>query len=133
MAYFCQSPLGINQAFTLAAGLIKSCPPENHIIATPNPPITIQGTPAPGATIKLTFTPSADCPQYYAAFISGLNTTFVPISEYSGVYSVEIPSNLIGVSYLVITDDGTKSDDSATVAGPAFLNFRFDENGKVIS
>jgi hypothetical protein len=112
--------------------LIVSCPPENHIIATPNPPITVTGTPEPGATVTLAFQPAKDCDQFYAAFINGLITTYVPITEDNGVYSVEIPSNLIGVVYLVITVSGTASDDSVTVAGPAFLNFRFDENGKVI-
>jgi hypothetical protein len=112
-----------------------SCPddPQNHLIAKANPPITIEGTQAPGSTVSLKFTPSTPCDQLFAAFITGLTPIFVPITEDNGCYSVEIPSELIGLSFLVITTDGTKADDSVTVAGPAVLNFRFDENSKIIS
>jgi len=129
-----EAPLDVNQAFTLAAGLIKSCPPEKHpLIAKANPPITVEGKQVPGSKISLKFTPSSDCPELFAAFISGLSPVFVPIKEENGAFHVEIPKDLIGVTFLVITNDGTKADDTTTVAGPAFLNFRFDENGKVIA
>lgn len=64
---------------------------------------------------------------YFAAFISGLDTTFVPLD--GDKKEVIIPAKLFGVVFVVITTDGSKVDDSVTVAGPTFLNFAFSSYG----
>jgi hypothetical protein len=103
------------------------------MLASANPTITVQGTVQPGSTVTLHVDNLPQASQYFATFISGLNPIFVPIyPDSNGDFSVEIPPSLLGVSFLVITNDGTKSDDTVTLAGPTFLDFPFDENEQLI-
>jgi hypothetical protein len=128
-----EAPLDLNQAFTLASPLIKSCPPDN----TPLPvkafaALTIPETTLPGQTVSVQFSSTSDTANLHAAFISGFDTLFVPLKSDNGKFSVDVPSQLIGVVYVVITSDPQKLDDSTTIAGPALLNFAFDDQEKLI-
>ncbi|KAI0051495.1 hypothetical protein FA95DRAFT_1554589 [Auriscalpium vulgare] len=131
-----ETPLDLNQVFTLASSVIVSCPSNNTAIpVTPNPPLT--ATPAtanPGQNITLTFNttsgPVTNATGLYAAFLSGVTPTFLPLSG-NGTFSVTIPSFLRGFVFLAITNSSSAADDSVTVAGPAFFNFAFNSNNTI--
>jgi len=130
-----EAPLSLNQVFTIASGVITGCPSGNAALL----PSTLKAFPAlsfpanatPGAKVQFDITnptPATTGP-FFAAFISGLNTTFVPLDGDSN--EVVIPSELFGVVFALITTNGTQVDDSTTVAGPTFLNFVYDSQGKI--
>ncbi|KAK7001347.1 protein rds1 [Favolaschia claudopus] len=128
------TPLTPNQVYTLASGFIKSCPTGNARslpTLTAFPSLTVADDAHPGSSTTLTFNAPASPPQLFAAFISGVGApVFVPIE--SGSNKVEVPRDLIGVVYCVVTKDGKRVDDSTTVAGPAILNFGFDSRGQTV-
>lgn len=142
-----QTPLDLNQVFTLASGIIVSCPSTNTPLpVSAFPPLTVTSATAganassivPGSAISLNFTlPSsssyASDEQLYATFLTGLDEIFVPLEGSSAPYTVSIPEELRGFVFLVITDTAESSDDTATVAGPAMFNFAFDSNNTVIN
>ncbi|KIM72379.1 hypothetical protein PILCRDRAFT_829776 [Piloderma croceum F 1598] len=63
------------------------------------------------------------------------STSFEAPLDVNQVYTIAsgvvIPKELYGVVFAVITTDKTKVDDSVTVAGPVYLNFDFDSQGKL--
>jgi hypothetical protein len=129
-----EAPLDLSQAFTLAAPLIKSCPPDNAPLPVKAfTTLTIPATALPGQTVSVQFDATYGTSNLYAAFISGFDTSFVPLKSDNGKFSVDVPSQLLGVVYVVITSDAQKLDDTTTVAGPALLNFPFDDKKKLIS
>jgi hypothetical protein len=128
-----QAPLDLDQAFTLAKPLIKSCPPGNPKLPIKAfPPLAVPASAEPGQTVEVSFEASNVPANLSAAFISGLNTTFVPVTPANGTYTVDIPSDLLGVVYIVITSDGKKLEDKNTIAGPQIVIFAFDDQNKLI-
>lgn len=141
-----QTPLDLNQVFTLASGIIVSCPSTNtQLPVTAFPSFTISpvtsganaSSIAPGSSITVNFITSSSSSslsgqQLFATFLTGIDQIFVPLEGFSAPYTVTIPEELRGFVFLVITDTAEKADDTATVAGPAMFNFAFDSNGTVI-
>lgn len=131
----CKTPLDVNQVYTIASGVITSCPESNAALLPPTiaafPALTFPKDTRPGSKVHFEIAHPKEKTegQYFAAFISGLDTIFVPLDGNKD--SVTIPKELYGVVFAVITTDGTKVDDSVTVAGPAFLNFDFDSRSKL--
>jgi len=127
-----ETPLDINQAFTLASGFIKSCPSTNTALpAKAFPALTVPTSARPGQQVTLTFSPADNASQpLYAAFISGLGTQIVPINDKK---QVTIPNGLMGNVYVVVSTDGDTVADNTTAAGPALVIFDFDSTGKVVS
>ncbi|KAF7979466.1 hypothetical protein HWV62_42283 [Athelia sp. TMB] len=128
-----ETPLDVNQIYTIASSVITSCPSGNAKLLPPTiaafPSLTIPADAMPGKTVKLAYKPAkgaSKSAKKYVAFISGLDTVFVPLGS-SG--EVEIPKDLYGVVFAVVTTNGTMVDDKVTVAGPAFLNFGFGSDG----
>ncbi|KAJ7162142.1 ferritin-like domain-containing protein [Mycena filopes] len=128
------TPLLPNAVYTLAAAFIKSCPAAN---ADALPALTaypalafIGANPRAGKTVGLTFTAPKDSPALFVAFVSGAGApTFVPIHDGN---QVAIPKDLRGFVFCFVTTDGSKLDDSTTVAGPAILTVEFDSRGEVV-
>jgi hypothetical protein len=127
-----QTPLDLNQAFTIASSFITSCPPTN-----PSLPVTTYAQltlpePAsakPGSTTPLQFTPPDSLDRstpLYGAFMSGQEAFIVPLAD--GGKSISIPGNLRGVVFLLITIGADNVDDSKIIAGPALLDFPFNSN-----
>lgn len=124
-----QVPLGLNEVYTLAASFITSCPSTNPALPVKAfPSVTFPAKTTPGSTVAVTFESNSTEPQF-VAFYTGLAQEFAPIKD----GKVTIPADLRGQVYAVVTTNGTKADDSNTVAGPAILSFEFDSTGKVIS
>ena len=118
------TPLDQNQAYSLAASFITSCPSSNPTLpfkAFQN--LTVEGTPAAGERIRLSYndTSASNETQYFALF-SGLNTTFASISD-SKV--VTLPEGLQGLVFAVVTSNGSAVSDASTIAGPVALSFPF--------
>jgi hypothetical protein len=117
------TPLGLNQVYTIASAFIESCPDSNAAL-----PVKAFGALAvtgnPGDNVQFTF----DDPHTttnYAIFYSGLGMTAVQLDEND--YAT-IPSNLQGIYYVVISTSGdvTEVSDDNIVAGPAILEAPFD-------
>jgi len=123
-----ETPLNMNQAYTLASPFIQSCPSSNPSLPVKSSPQLTVPPCAEGQRVQLSFdAPGADRPQFMA-FISGTGTTFVQLSENK---EVTIPGGLEGMVFAVITTDGEIVNDETTIAGPTMLQFNFDSSGKL--
>ncbi|KAG2098917.1 ferritin-like domain-containing protein [Suillus discolor] len=125
------TPLDLNHVWTLASGVIVSCPSSNMPLPVKAfPALSFPAGAQPGQTVQVSFNatmvPSVP-PQLYVAFIAGLGATFVPLSAQN---TVEIPSTLQGVVFPIITSSSTAVTDNVTIAGPAFLSFHFKADGE---
>jgi len=126
----CQTPLDLNQVYTIASSFIKSCPASNKLPPVHAfPALSVPANALPGKHVVLSFTASGD-KQLYAAFLTGTGTVFAKIDMSSK--KVKIPEGLEGSVYVIVTDNGGEASDSTTVAGPALVMFGFDSEGKVV-
>ncbi|KAH7882856.1 ferritin-like domain-containing protein [Phlebopus sp. FC_14] len=118
------TPLDLNQVFTLASGVIVSCPPTNMPLPVRAfPALVFPASARPGQTVEVTFNATSSAESLYVGFISGLGATIVPLEPDR---TVTIPSNLQGVVFGIVVTSETKVTDDVTVAGPVFLSFDFD-------
>lgn len=125
------TPLSINDVYTLAAGFITACPSSNPVLPVKAfPSLTLDPkTPKPvktGSTVTLltpghTIHPAAGKHTIYAAFISVTGPTFVVATPVRGGFSVTIPKGFSGQSYAVLTNCNTAVTDDTTIAGPAII------------
>lgn len=124
------TPLDLSQAFTIASGLITSCPPTNpKLPATLFTALTLPDPTSawPGSTTPISFTPPGNLDRstkLYGAFLSGQEALIVPLSDDGK--SVSVPDTLRGTVYLLVTTDADGVDDSKTIAGPTLLEFPFN-------
>jgi len=124
------TPLGGNQVFTLASSFITSCPASNPTLPfSAFPALAFEGTPTPGQSSTLSFnatnSTSSSNGTLFVAFLSGLNSTFEPLTDNN---TVTVPDNLQGMVFAVVTDSSSNSSDSNTIAGPAILQFPFNSS-----
>lgn len=131
-----QTPLDLNQAYTIASSFITSCPPTNPnlpVVAYTQLTLPEPASARPGSTTPLQFTPPGNLDRstpLYGAFLSGQEAFIVPLTD--GGKSISIPANLRGVVFLVLTIGADSVDDSKIIAGPALLEFPFDSNGGLL-
>jgi hypothetical protein len=118
----------LNQVFSIASGFIKSCPASNPPLPVKAFPSLVVSEYAPGRRAHAAFD-SQGQEKLFAAFLVGTGTIFTPIEP--GKTEIDIPKELKGFVYVVITNDGEKVSDETTVAGPAILIFPFGADGKV--
>ncbi|KAH7905749.1 ferritin-like domain-containing protein [Hygrophoropsis aurantiaca] len=123
------SPLDLNQVYTLASGVIVSCPADNMKLPVKAfPALTFPAGAKPGDTVQISYNATAsESGSLFVAFIGGLQATIVPLDSDK---KVTIPTELRGVVFAIVVSDANKVDDSVTVAGPAFLPFQFDFNNQ---
>lgn len=124
------TPLDINEVYTLASQFIVSCPSTNAALpATAFPALTLAttGTITAGTTITL-LTPGYSLEAengsdpLTAAFITILGATFANATKIDGGFTVVVPPGVDGQSYVVLTNacEATVTDDSIA-AGPAIV------------
>ncbi|KAL1914415.1 uncharacterized protein VTP21DRAFT_8933 [Calcarisporiella thermophila] len=112
------TPQGSRQIFTLAAGFIKSCPKGSDLNIKPFPSLTVEpASPKAGQRVMLKFDAKTSSSEHFCAFTSGLTTSFVALKE----GHCEVPRELSGDVYLVISNQNKVLSDDSTVAGPAIL------------
>lgn len=120
------TPLDLNHVWTLASGVIVSCPPSNMPLPVKAfPALSFPAGAQPGQTVQVSFNATTSG-QLYVAFIAGLGATFAPLSSQM---TVVILSSLQGVVFPVVTSSDTMVTDNVTIAGPAFLSFHFNSDG----
>ncbi|KAJ3765613.1 ferritin-like domain-containing protein [Lentinula raphanica] len=118
------TPLTVGSAYSLGAQFITSCPSFNQLSVKAFPSLTLSNTTL-GQPSSVTAGNNVTVEGQYVAFFSGLNTTFVQVSN----GQVVIPSNSMGTSYAVLTNsNGTATDDTIT-AGVAVLQFPYGSGG----
>ncbi|KAH7921675.1 hypothetical protein BV22DRAFT_1132100 [Leucogyrophana mollusca] len=123
------TPLDLNQIYTLASSVISSCPSSNPTLPVKAfPALTFTGTVKAGATADVSYKAASTSNPLFVAFISGLSSTIVPLND----NKVAVPSGLEGVVYAIVTSDAEATSDNVTIAGPAFLSFDFDSNGQMM-
>lgn len=116
-------------AFSLAQSFFVECPATNPALPiTLFPALSITETPtSPGDLITVAYE-GADFgnDSTFLAFLSGLNTTIVPLDE-SG--SAATPGDLLGTVFIgVVNDDNSTVSDSTMLSGFGMLNFDFDSH-----
>ncbi|KAI9455758.1 ferritin-like domain-containing protein [Lactarius psammicola] len=128
-----ETPLDLNQTFTLISTFIAQCPTNNTILPLQaNPQLTtIPPNAQPGQNVTLSYSGQpSNSSGLFAAFLNGFPFTFLPLDNN---FTVTIPSTLRGFAYVAVTNSSDTADDSATVAGPAFLSFPFNANNTLIT
>jgi len=115
------TPLSFNDVYSLVAPFITSCPESNPALpvkAFPALNVTSSNNTAGSElTVSYNATNGTDNGSVYAAFFSGLNTTFVPLSN----NTARIP-NFNGTAFVVLTSSNDTVSDANTLAGPAVLS-----------
>jgi hypothetical protein len=147
------TPLSINEVYSLASQFITSCPKENPALpvkafpklrldpATAMPvrdgsTVTLQ-TPVSTyiswqAVVKIsnptskgyTLKVPKGSTQVYAAFIAVTGPTFVAATPVEGGYSVQVPQGFAGQTYVVLTGCNKNVTDDTVAAGPAIIEVR---------
>lgn len=121
--------LGLNAVYTLAGAFIKSCPASNAALpvkAFPGLAVN-QGQPA-APSIDITFRvlvgDNVDKDVKFVAFVNGLDTIYVPISQSVGpLVTATIPATVSGQTYAFLAKakkEGPITDDNI-VYGPAIF------------
>lgn len=113
------TPLGLNQVYTLASPFIVSCPPSNPplpVKAFPSVALATTGPLHAGQTITLTTSATGAT---NAAFLSLNGPVFQAAQATSGGYTTTIPAGFGGQTYIVLTNSAGAVSDANTVAGPA--------------
>ncbi|EHK96572.1 putative protein rds1 [Glarea lozoyensis 74030] len=121
------TPLGIRNVFTLAAGFIESCPQGSNLAITPFPALTMTtpaaaGAPAPAAGSTVALTSTATGATSCAFSNGGLpgGTAFTPFAN----GACTVPPNLAGLVYVNLASaspaDGVLTD-AITLAGPMLM------------
>lgn len=123
------TPLTMNQAFSLATPFIVGCPSTNAAIPIRAlPPLT--ATPAnaaSGTTVTYSFANQGN-QTYYAAYLHGLDVKTVKLDAKK---NAKIPAGLIGTYYTVITTSSAGNvTDANTVAGGLVSIVDFNSQAK---
>ncbi|KAG8947209.1 hypothetical protein FRC04_010932 [Tulasnella sp. 424] len=117
------TPLDLDQVFSLAAAFIDECPDSNPKLPVKAfPGLTFSpDSPHPGNSVQLSYNSSGK-KEFFAVF-TGLSTIFIEISDDK---KVTIPSDAVGTVYGVVTTSNEKVSDDNTVAGPVIMVFPDD-------
>ncbi|KAF9559210.1 hypothetical protein CPC08DRAFT_637967 [Agrocybe pediades] len=121
-------PLSLNEVFSLVAPTIVSCPSTNPTLPVKAFPALTLDKAAPGKKTSVHVSQKSGSGPTFIAFLSGLDTTFVPIEG----GQVLVPNGLKGQVYAVATSSATEASDVTILAGPAVLQFEFASDGDLI-
>lgn len=119
------NPLSYNEVYTLAAQFITGCPSTN--VALPVKAFPILTASSTDASIKTGSIVTLGTKGYkiegkvYAAFITVTGPIFVDAIAVDDGFTVTIPKDIAGQSYVVLTSCNTAATDDTIVAGPALV------------
>jgi hypothetical protein len=128
-------PLSINEVFTLAAGFIVECPADNpalpvkafpSLVLDPKTPSPIVGGQeitvlTPGYELK----PANAHTPVFGAWITVTGPIFVDAVPVHGGFKLEVPNEVNGQSYVVLTGCNETVTDDTVAAGPAIVEVSF--------
>jgi len=130
-----ETPLNFRQLYTIAKAFIVSCPADFPNIlgygeTFPHVDVNVS---YPNATLTFPQPSGSNAGQpLFAAFIQGVNTTYVPID--ASTNSITFPDTLTGYAYILVSTQGEgELLDNNTLAGPTILTFPFDAAGALIT
>lgn len=119
------TPLGVKNVFTLAAGFITSCPDGSNLKITANPAVTMasgsSSTVKADDVLKLSTTASGAT---FCAFTNGGVPGGTAFTEFKDGGCI-VPQILAGVTYVNLASEGPKTGvltDAITVAGPMIID-----------
>ncbi|KAL8720908.1 MAG: hypothetical protein Q9225_002294 [Loekoesia sp. 1 TL-2023] len=131
------TPLSLNEVYTLAAPFIVSCPDSNPklpvkafpmLMSSPDNPKNITaGTKITLLTPDYVVKPADGSSQIYAAFITVTGPVFTEATPVDGGFSLTVPTApegtapIAGQSYVVLTGCNTTVSDDTVAAGPAVV------------
>ena len=123
------TPLGLNQVYTLAYGFILSCPTDNPSLpvkAFPTLALATTGNITTGTIISVEtpgykLEPKNGKAKLYGAFISITGPVFVELTAEANVFKVEVPAGIAGQSYFVLCHCNETVSDDTIVAGPVII------------
>ena len=129
-------PLSINEVFTLAAGFIVECPADNpalpvkafpSLVLDPSTPSPIVGGQeitvlTPGYELK----PANGNTPVFGAWITVTGPIFVDAVPVKGGFKLEVPHEVNGQSYVVLTGCNETVTDDTVAAGPAIVEVSVD-------
>ncbi|TAQ85270.1 hypothetical protein B7494_g6402 [Chlorociboria aeruginascens] len=119
------TPLGIRNVFTLAAGFISSCPTGSNLAITPFSSLSMASNSstaaaAAGSTIELSTSATGAT---FCAFTNGGQTGGTAFSPFANGACV-VPENLAGLTYVNLASAGPLTGvltDAITLAGPMVM------------
>jgi len=114
------TPLGPRSVFTLLAQFVVSCPSGSELNIPPFNTIALNGAQdvAPGQNLVVAAGNSMASGAKFCTFLNQNNVQFAKVNADG---SCEIPQNLAGETYMLLTTSES-ADDSAVVAGPSVLS-----------
>jgi hypothetical protein len=123
------TPLDLDEVYSLAAQFIVSCPSDNPTLPVKAFPVLglgTTGTIVSGDTITLltpgyTIAPVDGTSPLYAAFITITGPIYVDATPTDGGFSVVVPAGVNGQSYVVLVSCNDAVTDDTIVAGPAIV------------
>ena len=125
------TPLSLDEVYTLAAQFITSCPSTNVALPLKSFPILAASSKdmpiKTGSTVMLSTpgyeltTSGGDKAPVYGAFITVTGPIFVDATKVSGGYTVVVPAGIFGQNYVVLTGCNTTVTDDTVAAGPAII------------
>ncbi|KAK7610670.1 ferritin-like domain-containing protein [Phyllosticta paracitricarpa] len=124
------NPLEVRSVYTLASPFVVGCPRTNHMPPfAPFPALKVASVDGSGVTtgsvLELT-TPGADVvavgnATVYAAFITATGPVSVVAQKTKTGFTVTVPADVKGQSYVVLTGCPDDASDDTIVAGPAII------------
>lgn len=112
------TPLGLNEVYSLAAPFITSCPETNPALPVKAfPTLTASAGPyAAGDSLSLSWANSTD--GAFAIFLSGQTQA---VAAFNADGQVTIPEGVTGQVYVVVSSQNATVSDELVLAGPAIV------------
>ncbi|KAJ5186491.1 hypothetical protein N7449_011255 [Penicillium cf. viridicatum] len=120
------NPLGLNEVYTVASPFIASCPSSNGALPVKAfPALTMSSMDAvmTGSQVQLMAGGfNASTSDVNAAFITVTGPVWAPLKSMGdGKFTVTVPKDVAGQSYVVLTQGNKQATDDNIVAGPAIV------------
>jgi hypothetical protein len=130
-----ETPLSLNQVYTLASPFFVSCPESNPVLPVKAFPALSVTSTSSDVMASVTFEGAQDAQgDMFGALLIGLAPTYIPITKGDdGSMTLQLPSDVAcGPAYLIVTNQNGSIADANTVAGPAPIRLPCNSAGNPI-